>query len=36
VWWLAMLAGRVVAVRLPGVGAADGDVADLAGERGRP
>src|SRR5947199_10822071 len=32
VGWLAVLAGRVVAVRLPGVGAAGGDVGALAGE----
>jgi hypothetical protein len=35
VWWLAVLATRVVAVRLPGVGATDVDVG-LAGEGGRP
>jgi hypothetical protein len=34
--WLAVLASRVVAVRLPGVGAAGVDVGDLAGEGGRP
>ncbi len=33
--WLAVLASRVVAVRLPGVGAAGVDVGDLAGEGGR-
>jgi hypothetical protein len=36
VWWLAALASRVVAVRLPGVGATGVDVGDLAGEGGRP
>src|SRR4029453_5172733 len=36
VGWLAVLASRVVAVRLPGVGATGGDVGDLAGEGGRP
>jgi hypothetical protein len=36
VWWLAVLASRVVAVRLPGVGQAGVDVGDLAGEGGRP
>src|SRR5215204_5309715 len=34
VGWLAVLASRVVAVRLPGVGATGVDVADLAGEGG--
>src|SRR6266487_3813753 len=34
--WLAVLASRVVAARVPGVGAAGTDVADLAGEGGRP
>jgi hypothetical protein len=34
--WLAVLASRVVAVRLPGVGATGVDVTDLAGEGGRP
>ena len=32
--WLAVLASRVVAARLPGVGAAGVDVGDLAGEGG--
>ena len=36
VGWLAVLASRVVAVRLPGVGATGVDVGDLAGEGGRP
>src|ERR671911_2363245 len=36
VWWLAVLASRVVAVRLPGVGQTGMDVRDLAGEGGRP
>jgi hypothetical protein len=36
VGWLAVLASRVVAVRLPGVGATDVDGRDLAGEGGRP
>jgi hypothetical protein len=34
--WLAMLASRVVAVRVPGVAATGVDVGDLAGEGGRP
>src|SRR6266511_55044 len=34
--WLAMLASRVVAARVQEAGAAGTDVADLAGERGRP
>src|SRR5215218_245318 len=34
VGWLAVLANRVVAVRLAGVGATGVDVADLAGEGG--
>jgi hypothetical protein len=33
---LAVLASRVVAVRLPGVGARSVEVGDLAGEGGRP
>ena len=33
--WLAILASRVVAVRLPGVGATGVDVRDLAGEGGQ-
>jgi hypothetical protein len=32
--WLAVLASRVVAVPLPGVGAAGVDVGELAGEEG--
>jgi hypothetical protein len=36
VGWLAVLASRVVAVRLPGVGVTGVDVGDLAGEGGRP
>jgi hypothetical protein len=36
VGWLAALASRVLAARLPGVGATGVDVADLAGEGGRP
>src|SRR5206468_11853898 len=32
VWWLAVLASRVVAVRLPGVGATGVEVGVLAGE----
>jgi hypothetical protein len=36
VWWLAVLASRVVAVRLPGVGQTGMDLRDLAGEGGRP
>src|ERR687898_2328379 len=35
VWWLAVLASRVVAVRLPGVAVTGMDVRDLAGEGGR-
>jgi hypothetical protein len=34
--WLALLASRVVAVRLPEASAAGMDVGDLAGEGGRP
>jgi len=34
--WLAVLANRVVAVRLPGARPAGVDVAGLAGEGGRP
>src|SRR5215218_5270635 len=34
--WLAVLASRVVAVRLPSVGQTGVDVAGLAGEGGRP
>src|SRR6266498_198291 len=36
VWWLAVLASRVVAAQVPGVGAMGTDVWDLAGEGGRP
>src|SRR5512132_204267 len=36
VGWLAVLASRVVAVRLPGVGQTGVDVGALAGEGGRP
>jgi hypothetical protein len=36
VWWLAVLANRVVAVRLPGVRPVGVDVAGLAGEGRRP
>jgi len=35
VGWLAVLASRVVAVRVPGVGATGVDVGELAGEGGR-
>jgi hypothetical protein len=34
--WLVVLASRVVAVRLPGVGQTGVDVGELAGEGGRP
>ncbi len=34
--WLAILASRVVAVRLPGVATAGVDVGELAGEGGQP
>jgi hypothetical protein len=34
--WLAVLASRVVAMRLPGVGQTGVDVGELAGEGGRP
>ena len=36
VGWLATLASRVVAVRLPDAGVTGADVWDLAGEGGRP
>src|SRR5215207_10097166 len=36
VGWLAVLASRVVALWLPGVGATGVEVGDLAGEGGRP
>ena len=36
VGWLAVLAGRVLATRLPQVGAAGTGAVDLAGEGGRP
>jgi hypothetical protein len=34
--WLAVLASRVLAIRVPEAGAAGGVVAGLAGEGGRP
>jgi hypothetical protein len=34
--WLAVLASRVVAARLPGVGQTGVEVGELAGEGGRP
>ena len=36
VWWLAVLASRVVAARVPDAGTAGAGVWDLAGEGGRP